>query len=609
MEANPYALVALAVVALIAVGAGGLGFRFARTTSDFMVASRTVNARWNAAAISGEYLSAASFLGVAGLVLKDGADALWYPVGFTAGYLVLLLFIAAPLRRSGAYTVPDFAELRLGSVDVRRVTTVLVVVIGWLYLVPQLQAAGLTLSVLTGWGRWVGAFLVALIVITNLVVGGMRSLTFVQAFHYWLLLTALAVPVFVLLLTQASEYTQARTAAGAPVPPAFTADTTMRVETDVVLQVTEPVQLIAHGGDVDGDEDVNDVIYWNVGDHEVSAGTVLEFSAGSAVPVVAGAPAHNDSWLRPLHGGDSGEYPLFETYSLMVATFLGTMGLPHVLIRFYANRDGRAARASALIVLGLLGVFYLFPITAGMLSRLYVPQLLVTGSTDAAVLMLPGAVLESWPARLVGGLVAAGAFAAFLATAFGLMVSVAGVLLTDVLRGWARDFRVAGLLAGLVPMAFALSVRSMDLAEMIGLACAVAASTFCPLLLLGVWWRGLTDAGAIAGLVLGGGLSVAAVVAAVLQIEPDGWFGTIVSYPAAVTVPVTFLTMIVISKLTPKRRPPGVARVLARLHAPERLGLMPEPDATRLAPQPAAVTAMTAMTGVNGRAGRHRRRP
>ena len=107
------------VGAMVAIAAwtafAGLYGAKVRSTSDFLVASRTVGPRWNAAAISGEFLSAASFLGVAGLVLKGGVDALWYPVGFTAGYLVLLLFVAAPLRRSGAYTLPDFAEERLGS--------------------------------------------------------------------------------------------------------------------------------------------------------------------------------------------------------------------------------------------------------------------------------------------------------------------------------------------------------------------------------------------------------------------------------------------------------------------------------------------------------------
>ena len=101
------ALVALVAVALASAAIGSYGVRVARSTSDFLVASRTVGPVANAGAISGEYLSAASFLGVAGLILRDGVDALWYPVGFTAGYLALVLFVAAPLRRSGAYTVPD----------------------------------------------------------------------------------------------------------------------------------------------------------------------------------------------------------------------------------------------------------------------------------------------------------------------------------------------------------------------------------------------------------------------------------------------------------------------------------------------------------------------
>ena len=115
-----YDVVAVVVVVVLTLGIGSYGLRLARTTSDFLVASRAVSPVWNASAIGGEYLSAASFLGVAGLVLAYGADMLWYPVGFVAGYLVLLLMVAAPLRRSGAYTVPDFAEVRLRSLAVRR---------------------------------------------------------------------------------------------------------------------------------------------------------------------------------------------------------------------------------------------------------------------------------------------------------------------------------------------------------------------------------------------------------------------------------------------------------------------------------------------------------
>lgn len=175
---------ALLLAALATVAVGVYGGRRSRTTSDFLVASRAVSSRRNATAISGEYLSAASFLGVAGLVAKYGADALWYPVGFTAGYLGLLMFVAAPLRRSGAYTVPDFAEFRLGSRAARQTAMVVVVVVCLMYLIPQLQGAGLTLNILLGAPVWVGVVLVGAIVVVNVVGGGMRSITFVQAFQY-----------------------------------------------------------------------------------------------------------------------------------------------------------------------------------------------------------------------------------------------------------------------------------------------------------------------------------------------------------------------------------------------------------------------------------------
>ena len=109
------AAVAVVAVAAGAIGLGIWGVRLVRTTSDLYVASRAVTPWWNAAAISGEYLSAASFLGIAGLGMKLGASVLWLPLGFAAGYLALLLFVAAPLRRFGSYTIPDFAEARLSS--------------------------------------------------------------------------------------------------------------------------------------------------------------------------------------------------------------------------------------------------------------------------------------------------------------------------------------------------------------------------------------------------------------------------------------------------------------------------------------------------------------
>ncbi|WP_020107025.1 cation acetate symporter [Nocardia sp. 348MFTsu5.1] len=564
-------LIALVAAAVATVAIGAYGVRLARTTSDFLVASRSVGPRWNAAAISGEYLSAASFLGVAGLIAKYGADALWYPIGFTAGYVGLLLFVAAPLRRSGAYTVPDFAEFRLQSKRLRKLATGVVVLICILYLVPQFQGAGLTLNILLGVPTWVGAVVVAVIVIANVVGGGMRSITFVQAFQYWLKLTAIAVPAIVLAI---HFYGAGDDDRGSDAPPTVSTSTTVDITTDVVVTVAQPLQVSAVG-EVDGTA-VSGPLVLGPGEHTVSEGTELELSAGSAVPVVSGAPATHGEWDTP-GWGFGGEHPMFQVFSLIIGIFLGTMGLPHVLVRFYTNPDGRAARATSLAVVGLLSLFYLFPTLLGAFARLWVPQLLITGASDAAVLLLPGSVLSGIGGQLLAALVAAGAFAAFLATSSGLLVSVAGVISTDVLHGRVRDFRLASVVAGLVPLLLAVGVTSIDLSRTVGLVFAVAASTLCPLLVLGIWWRGLTAVGAAAGLIVGGVVAGGAAFAtSVVGFDDDvlnGWPAVLVGYPAAVSVPLAFATMVLVSKFTADQVPADVGRLLTRLHAPERLGV------------------------------------
>jgi cation/acetate symporter len=496
-------VVAVVVVAVLTLAVGAYGWRFSRTTSDFFVASRSVRPALNASAIGGEYLSAASFLGVAGLVLAFGSDMLWYPVGWTAGYLVLLVLVAAPLRRSGAYTLPDFAEARLESRSVRSISSVLVVGVGWLYLMPQFQGAGLSLGVIAGTPPWVGGVLVGAVVLVNVLFGGMRSITLVQAFQYWLKLTALLLPAMFLLMV------------------------------------------------------------WQ-GDGGVSP--------ADASVVTAGVPG--DAWASPLDAVDA--HPLYTTYSVIVATFLGTMGLPHVVVRFYTNPDGRAARRTTLVVLGLLGLFYVLPPVYGALGRLYAPDLIASGATDTVVLELPARMLPGVGGGLLSALTAAGAFAAFLSTSSGLTVAVAGVLSQDVMgrrfRG-VRAFQSAAVVAVTVPLVLAVSAEGVGVARTVGLAFAVAASTFCPLLVLGIWWRRLTDVGAISGMLLGGALSGGAVVVTLVDGSMTGWAGALVAQPAAWTVPIAFATMVLVSLLTRSRLPAHVSRTMVRLHTPEAVEL------------------------------------
>src|SRR4051794_24955285 len=238
------ATTAIVCVVLATSSIGLWGMRLSRTTSDFLVASRTVSTTWNASAISGEYLSAASFLGVAGLVMAYGIDMLWYPVGFVAGYLVLLLLVAAPLRRSGAYTLADFAETRLGSRGARRLAGLLVVVIAWLYLLPQLQGAGLTLRTVTGAPSWAGAAVVTAVVLGNVLAGGMRSITLVQAFQYWLKMLAIGIPAIVLLAVWHHDGSHPL---DTPAFPTFREATTVHVQTAVRIQVIDTVAPTVHG--------------------------------------------------------------------------------------------------------------------------------------------------------------------------------------------------------------------------------------------------------------------------------------------------------------------------------------------------------------------------
>jgi Na+(H+)/acetate symporter ActP len=394
----------------------------------------------------------------------------------------------------------------------------------------------------------------------------MRAITFVQAFQYWLKLTALAVPVIFLVLHWQSE---GRPELAAPTGSTFEVATTVRLEHPATLTFPTTTLVTAHGrvdeSTVDGLVDVE------AGRHRFAEGTSVEFPAGSAVPR-AGGTADGLAWLLP---GGEGSGGLFAAYSLILATFLGTMGLPHVLVRFYTNPDGAAARRTTLVVLGLVGMFYLFPTLYGVLGRVYTPQLLLTGDTDAVVLLLPAATLgEGLLGELLGALVAAGAFAAFLSSASGLLTSVAGVLSTDILgRGSVRDFRKAAVAAGIIPFLLSLQISSLDVSLVVGLAFAVAASSFCPLLVLGIWWRGLTGAGAMAGILAGGGAAVGAVLLTVLGWAGGGWAQALLNYPAAWTVPLAFAVMIGVSLATRRRVPPNVALTMLRLHAPDGLRL------------------------------------
>jgi Na+(H+)/acetate symporter ActP len=567
---EPASIVAIAAVTIVTALIGARGVRVARTPADFLVAARQVPALLNASAISGEYLSAASFLGIAGLAMLEGLGALWYAVGYAAGYLVLLAAVAAPLRRFGAYTIPDFAEGRLDSVRLRRAATGTVLLICGFYLLPQLKGAGVTLQIAVGGPVWIGVVVLGLIVTLGIASGGMKGITFVQAFQYWLKITAIAVPALVLV---AVVHHPPVASVSGPAPVTFSRATTVQFPQTELIDVSR-ITRVAANGTVDG-RPAHGVVVLGPGDHTVSAGTALVFAAGTPAPhVTSVTPLSGAAWTSPLlHLGGRPDHTLAATYGVLLATVLGAMGLPHILVRFYTNKDGQAARRTTAFVLLLLGAFYVFPAVFAVLGRMEAPGLYVSGQTDSVVLVIPRMAAAGDLGVALGALVAAGAFAAFLSTSSGLLISMSGALSHDIMGRGVNAFRMSAVLIGLTMTTIGIFVTGISINVLVGWAFAVAASTFCPLLLLGIWWRRLTWIGAMCGLLLGGIASSGAVVLTIFGVGSSGWPAVLLGEPAIWTVPLSFVTMIGISVVTPNALPHDVTQKLLALHLPERVRL------------------------------------
>ena len=555
---NPPAIVAAVVpVLLVTLLIGARGVAAMRTTSDFLVASRRISPTVNAAAVSGEYLSAASFLGIAGLVVKDGVGALWYPVGFAAGYVAMLALVAAPMRRTGALTVPDFADARLGSAPLRTLSALVVLVIGCLYLVPQFAAAGQVLGLVSGTPYWVGVVLAGAAVSITLALGGMRAATYVQAFQFVLKLVLFIVPALWLVLQVGPD---TRRDALAPVEfSRFAAPTPVQFRLDTTFIVDEPTRVSVSGGPTQ---------LMAPGRHVADAGSTWVFDAGAAVPRIGGGPPGGPGWARPLLDPSDAGYPLLSTWSVLVATVLGTMGLPHILIRFHTSPDGRGARRTAAITVALLGAFYLFPGVYGLLGAVLLPELYLSGATDTVVVALPAKVDQGPVGSLFTALLTAGAFAAFLATSLGLLLAVSGALSHDLVPGSLRRLRFTPLAAAGAVVLLALPAASIDVGVLVTSAFAVAASTFCPLLVLGIWWPRLTARGAMVGMLVGLLASAGVIGVDLLLGPPPGLTAILLGQPALWSVPLAFATMVLVS--LGGRPPAGAAAAMLRLHLDER---------------------------------------
>lgn len=528
--------------------------RRTRTVLDFYLAGRRIGAFANASAICGDYFSAASFLGVAAAVYVSGLDGVWFATGFAAGLVPVLLFLAAPLRRSGAFTIPEFLGMRFGSRAVRLTAVVLIQLVVFMYLVPQLLGLGETWAVAIGaalpgltpfdTGMLVGA----LVMVAYVGVGGMRAATWQQIFFFWFFFSAVLMVVALAYLN------------GFRYLPAL-ADL-----------APEPLRTVHEAA---GEEAG---VQWQVRDDPNRL--------------------HPD---RPARFGEPGHrYGAAEQVSMVLGLALGTCGLPHIIMRHLTSPTGRLARDAGTYVVILATLYYIPAVMAGVAARALLPGILSQDSRYAPLavegyLKSPEQAVLILAAGLGGdvamGFVAAGAFAAILSTMSGLLLSGAAALSHDV---YAADIdpraperrqilvgRLAVIAIGFLGLVMGAAMRRTGvlqtypsvLAVMVSWVFALAGAGLFPALLAAIWWPRATARGALAAMLVGGGGTLlwiglhAAHVGGVISGPP--WLEALagLSQPSIVTVLLAALALVLGSlRSQAQTAPQGLQDLWMRMH-------------------------------------------
>lgn len=476
--------IATALVALIVAISITVAFRsrkYAKSTAEFYVAGRHISAVQNAFALSGDYMSAASFLGVAGLVWLHGFDGIWYAAGFFAGWLVLLLFLASPIRRFGAYTIADFVAGRFHSRKLRIAAMIGTLMVSLFYIVPQMVGAGELLGLLLGWEYIFAVVIAGTLITIYVVLGGMRATTYNQIIQCVLLWTAM----FVVMALSLGRFN-------------FNYSTLL--------------------------------------------GTVSEYT----IP---------GRWLD-----------FTNSFALIFGLVLGTAGLPHILIRFYTNPSGRSARWTTVWTLAIIGTFYMMTPVVGLAARSLLGD--APSTTNLVLPMLAEHVGGEW----MMGVVIAGAFAAILSTVAGLVIASTGAiahdLFTMLVPGTSdkRQVTVAKLTSvgvGVIAILSGLVFRGFNVAFLVGLAFAIAASTFFPVLMMGVWWKGTTEKGALVGMIVG-------MVGSAVMITTNLLGMHTLKNPSIITVPAAFLAIWLVSRIDGKV-PADTMQFMRKVHMPEKV--------------------------------------
>lgn len=460
--------------------------RRTKTTEEYFAAGRSISGRQNGFALAGDYMSAASFLGIAGLVSLSGFDGLIYSTGWLVGWPVVLFLIAEPLRNLGKYTFADVVSFRLRQTPVRVAAAIGTLAVVAFYLIAQMVGAGNLIKLMFGISYELSVIVVGVVMLAYVLFGGMIATTWVQIVKAVLLLGGAAL-LCVLTLAQFNF---------------------------------NPAKLFAEASQLYGAE------------------------------VLAPGKQVANPW---------------DAISLGLALMFGTAGLPHILMRFYTVPDAKAARQSVFWATGLIGAFYLMTFILGFGAMVLVGREAIM-AVDKGGNMAAPLLAEVLGGTGLLGFIAAVAFATILAVVAGLTLSGAAALSHDLWVSVHRKgdapreeqlmvARIATVVLGVVAIILGIVFKGQNVAFMVGLAFAVAASGNFPALVLSIFWRGFTTMGAVASIVTGTGTSLILIaVSPTIMVDLGGaesaWFP--LKNPAIVTIPLGFAIGILVSLLKPE---------------------------------------------------------
>ncbi|MFI1220489.1 MULTISPECIES: cation acetate symporter [unclassified Streptomyces] len=470
--------------------------RQTKSAADFYAGGRQFTGFQNGLAVSGDYMSAASFLGIAGAIALFGYDGFLYSIGFLVAWLVALLLVAEPLRNSGRYTMGDVLAYRMRQRPVRTAAGTSTIVVSIFYLLAQMAGAGVLVSLLLGItsdaGKILIVALVGVLMILYVTIGGMKGTTWVQMVKAVLLIAGTLLITFLILLK-------------------------------------------------------------------------FNFNISDLLGTAASNSGKGSAFLEPglKYGADS--VSKLDFISLGIALVLGTAGLPHILIRFYTVPTAKAARKSVNWAIGIIGAFYLMTIVLGFGAAALLKPGDIIASNKAGNTAAPLAALEigggsgSTGGAILLAVISAVAFATILAVVAGLTLASSSSFAHDIYanvirRGKAtekeevRAARWATVAIGVVSIGLGALARDLNVAGLVALAFAVAASANLPTILYSLFWKRFTTQGALWSIYGGLTSSVLLVLfSPVVSSKPSSMFPDVdfawfpLENPGLISIPLGFL--------------------------------------------------------------------